>query len=165
MTEEEKIKAAIKLLGPESRDDVEKALEIIDWQRIDILDQHEQQSKPSKKELIKYLAAMRKAAGAYYKLPSSYKLWLWELGAGDVDFKKEQRLCEKLLKETPVRKKGSSGDEKRIIAQEALNLIRKYKRSETLTRKRPSGLEAQLLARSVRDTLWRYESRFLSRVL
>jgi hypothetical protein len=134
---EQKIKAAVKQLGPDSYDDVVLALYYIENWRFDIDEEKELQSKKAKQTLVAYQRALRRTEAAYKNLSEVYRGLVELSDDSDITLKQiknEQEVCERMLKEVPTRK-GGSVDLKRFIALEALTLIRKYDWPDSLTRR------------------------------
>jgi hypothetical protein len=134
---EQKIKAAVKQLGPDSYDDVDDALYFIENWRVDDDLKNELQSKKAKRALEAYQSALGRTESAHKKLSENYRGLLSFSDDSDItleQIKNEKALCERMLREIPTRK-GGSVDLKRIIAHEALSLIRKYDWPDDLTRR------------------------------
>jgi len=134
---EQKIKAAVKQLGPDSYDDVVDVFYFIDNWCIDADLAKVLQSKKAKQSLVAYQRALSRTEAAYENLSEAYRGLIEWSDDSDITLKQiknEQKVCERWLKELPTRK-GGSVDLKRIIAHEALNLIRKHDWPDDLTRR------------------------------
>jgi hypothetical protein len=130
MTREQQLKAATKLLGKESRDDVEDVLTIDGfWQVVEIENARDEKSKATRDALKSYLAALRKAELAYNNLPYHYQM----IHFRDGNFKAQQALVKKLLAE-PAANPWRNSDVKKLWAKAALKLIRRYERPESAKR-------------------------------